>query len=665
MKLVKNDQNIFARDDRVRARSALQAIDAGCERVEWVRVGMAARAAGLEFDDWHEWSATASNYKDEADCRAVWRSMNGSGVGAGTLFAKARAAGWRDTSARTSVAPTRSTLRSIPWHRSSTLAAFDVQEVWKAGELANDEHPYVAKKRGDPVGLRVYRGPLVIAGQALDGALMVPALGFDGALRTVQFIPPVGKKVNAPGHSMDGVFTVGQLAPPGEAQTVYVGEGIGVAWACRQATGSAAVVCFGAGRMEAVAREIRMRYAAARLVLVADAGKELHCARISKDVGALWVEMPAGSSSNYDANDYAADNGLEALAALLAAPKGPPQRFPLLTAEVLASQPPLEWRIKHILPEQGIAAVYGPSGSGKTFLLLNAAMSIADGLPWFDYRVRAAPVTYVGLEGAAGLAQRVRAYRSTCGRGAGSNVRFITAPLSVLEGEDVQELGAAILAAGAGNGVVIIDTLNASAPGADENSSADMGEIISSVKRLQADVGGLVILVHHTGKDSNKGMRGHSSLFAALDAAIEVTREGDRRAWRVAKSKDGEDGVSRPFSLAVVELGEDRDGETVTSCVVEPDVQRPKEVRRAAPPRRGNMGLTFDAISAALKDARSFGQASAPPGRPCIRFDEAVAVAAECLPCESKRQRERAQDAITSLVSRKNLAFDGGWIWLP
>jgi hypothetical protein len=103
----------------------------------------------------------------------------------------------------------------------------------------------------------------------------------------------------------------------------------------------------------------------------------------------------------------------------------------------------------------------------------------------------------------------------------------------------------------------------------DENDSKSMGEVIGAAKAIQAAAGGVVLLVHHTGKDSTKGMRGHSSLLAALDAAIEVTRTDDRREWKIAKSKDGEDGEAHPFRLDVVEIGEDEDdGEPVTSCIV-------------------------------------------------------------------------------------------------
>ncbi|MCZ8165770.1 PriCT-2 domain-containing protein [Silanimonas sp.] len=83
-----------APSDLDRARDALRAIDPSCTRDDWIRVGMAARAAGLSFEDWDSWSATGSNYSARAAASA-WRSFKGSGIGPGTLYALAFAAGWR------------------------------------------------------------------------------------------------------------------------------------------------------------------------------------------------------------------------------------------------------------------------------------------------------------------------------------------------------------------------------------------------------------------------------------------------------------------------------------------------------------------------------------------------------------------------------------------
>lgn len=243
-------------------------------------------------------------------------------------------------------------------------------------------------------------------------------------------------------------------------------------------------------------------------------------------------------------------------------------RFKLLTDGDLAALPPMQWRIKGVLPECGLGVLFGPSGSGKSFIALDIAQSVAVGGDWFGHKVKPCNVIYAALEGEGGIAGRMAAYRLKHGKTA-QNIHYLIQPFNLLKSEDVLELAIEIQAIG-GAGLVILDTLNRAAPGADENGSKDMSDIISASKNLQALVGGLVLPVHHTGKDASKGLRGHSSLHAALDAAIEVKRNGDNsREWIIAKSKDGKDGASFPFRLEVVQMGIDEEGDEITSCVIE------------------------------------------------------------------------------------------------
>ena len=114
-------------------------------------------------------------------------------------------------------------------------------EAWNRCEPATAEHAYIIAKRGRPDGLRVVpvADNLAIGGQAVTGWLVVPVLSLAGELRTLQFIPPPGEhqKLNLPGASFgDGFFTVGNLA---DSPCAYIVEGIGQAWACYSATGSA------------------------------------------------------------------------------------------------------------------------------------------------------------------------------------------------------------------------------------------------------------------------------------------------------------------------------------------------------------------------------------------------------------------------------------------
>ena len=338
-------------------------------------------------------------------------------------------------------------------------------------------------------------------------------------------------------------------------------------------------------------------------------------------------------------------------------------RYKLLNSADLAALPPLQWRIRGVLPAVGLAGVYGPSASGKTFLALDMAAAIAEGCRWFDCRVEAAPVVYAALEGEAGFKLRAQAWECHRGRTLPAGLHMVLQPFKLTEPLDLCDL-AAVVPAGA---VVFLDTLNRAAPTADENSSKDMGEILEAAKRLQSLTGGLVVLVHHTGKDATKGLRGHSSLFAALDAAVEVSRDGDRREWRVAKSKDGQDGDAHPFRLQIEALGVDSYGDPVTSCVVVPDTAV-QDVRAVKLPQGGNQKVVLEVVRGLLQKAGPFNTAGAPdtcpPGRPAIELELSLERIAERLTVAPDRKAERAREAVTGLVSRGVLGCDKGWIWL-
>ena len=661
-------------NDLDRARDALQACDPSCNRDEWVRLAMAAKSAGIDLDTFDTWSAQAESYR-ERDTRAVWQSIRRTdGVGPATLFKAAAQAGWTPEGRHPRNRPARAPARPVE-PAKAPRPGMGAAEVWGRCRPATAEHVYIVAKQGIAAGLRVVPDddPLTVAGQRMAGALVVPVLA-DGVPVSLQFIGTpeqsarwraagVAGKLNLPGAPVAGVFIVGDMVAGG---TAFVCEGIGQAWACWQATDCAAVVAFGWGRVRGVAAELRQRDASARLVLVPDVGKEAEAETIAREVGALFVTMPSGSPRNFDANDYAKAEGFDALEVLLSSasePAKPAPRFKLLNSADLHALPPLTWRIRGVLPARGLASVYGPSASGKSFLVLDMAAAIAEGRDWFGYRVNPCPVVYVCLEGAAGFRLRVEAWEQHHGRTLPAGLRLVLQSFKLTEPLDVADMAGAVLSAGAG-AVTFIDTLNASAPGIDENASRDMGLVLEAAKSLQARTGGLVAAVHHSGKDATRGLRGHSSLFAALDAAVEVSRDGDRREWKVAKAKDGADGEAHPFILDVVELAPDSEGEPVTSCVVRPD-DTPKDATRSRLPKGGNQKVVLDALGEVLRKSAAFGKAGALPQRPCVETEAAVDAIAPRLLCEPLRRKERTRQALTGLVAAGVVSCRDGWLWLP
>lgn len=84
-------------EDKRRAWSALKALSYNGEsRDEWVEIGMAYAAAGGDFTSWDAWCAEQPGY-DEDHVRREWESFSPDGnVGPGTLFWRAKEAGWKD-----------------------------------------------------------------------------------------------------------------------------------------------------------------------------------------------------------------------------------------------------------------------------------------------------------------------------------------------------------------------------------------------------------------------------------------------------------------------------------------------------------------------------------------------------------------------------------------
>ena len=79
---------------------------------------------------------------------------------------------------------------------------------------------------------------------------------------------------------------------------------------------------------------------------------------------------------------------------------------------------------------------------------------------------------------------------------------------------------------------------------------------MAALRELQARVANLtIIIIHHAGKDGSRGMRGHSSLLAAVDVAIEVDKcsQGMRR-WTVRNARRNPAGDSRRFRLKQIAL---------------------------------------------------------------------------------------------------------------
>jgi hypothetical protein len=210
-----------------------------------------------------------------------------------------------------------------------------------------------------------------------------------------------------------------------------------------------------------------------------------------------------------------------------------------LSTEDLLALPPPTWLVHGVVPRGGLAVTYGPPKSAKTFLTLHEALCVATGMRFFGDEVQRGRVLYIAAEGMRALAQRVQAWCLHFDQdpaGLRGWITFLGVPVPLADAGAVAELRVHIEELGII--LVVIDTLARCMVGGDENSSRDMTLAVGAMEELRS-TGATVQAVHHTGKNIDQGMRGHSSLLGAVDTAIEVL--GDRRAFKVTVTaqKDG------------------------------------------------------------------------------------------------------------------------------
>lgn len=334
------------------------------------------------------------------------------------------------------------------------------------------------------------------------------------------------------------------------------------------------------------------------------------------------VAIPIDKPVKWDAYDATDDEALAilrgALARFVDAPAPVVDRsMRLLSIDELADQKPPEWLMDGMLPEGAFVAVIGPPATMKSFVVLDWALSVAHGRPWLDQvPVKAGRVVYVAGEGQSGVAARIGGWRFS--KGESGLVPFHVLPRSVaVATQELDELMATIATLPAPPRLIIFDTLARCFGGGDENSQKDMNAFVAGIDRLRAATGATVLVVHHTGKDGEKGARGSTALPGAVDTLITIKR--DDRSITVSnkaplgKQKEAEEFEDVALTFEPVTFPR-RDGEAGSTVVMLLDTAPREDQEGGQEPRQGGdrpqrVGGTEKAIQAMFKrhDDTPFG----------------------------------------------------------
>lgn len=324
---------------------------------------------------------------------------------------------------------------------------------------------------------------------------------------------------------------------------------------------------------------------------------------------------------------------------------------------------PVAWLVESYIEEDALTVMYGPPGKGKSFVALDLSCCIASGMPFHGHLVKPGVVIYIAGEGHNGIARRLHAWAQHNDTALPELLFVSEAPTDLSNATNAAKVAEAVKqiaeATGESPVLIVIDTM-ARNFGGDENSATDVGQFIRNVDALRRHWKATVLIVHHSGKDGERGARGSSALKGAADAEYEVSRSDEDKQVRLIprKMKDAEEPPSLAFELVGVPVRDDS-GSLVSGAAL-----RLTEYTAPAAPVLAKLGKHQKAALETLEQMHAeIAQRLNSQGREdhpvFITLD---AWKAKCE--EAKITRQRFHDVKYALTDRQQIRIDGTHVFL-
>ena len=485
------------------------------------------------------------------------------------------------------------------------------REHWIGADPNYAEHEYLTRKGIKPNGTRLR-----------DGVILVPLLGPDAKIQTLQSIAPDGRKLfvtDAP--VTGGLFVLGGMVSKAD-KPVLVCEGFATAATLHEATGQVVVCAFNSGNLTHVAERLKQTYPAKEYIVCGDddRGKSQNTGR-AKAIeaaailggSAIFPEFPDGHDGT-DFNDMAGAYDLEAVRALVVdgeLPDGGTVPDAILedarrtlgfnildwsTSKFFGAAPQIEWLCENTIP-QAIPALFAAMGGvGKSFIALDLALEIAVSVA-------------TGLGGRKILGGKVLGHGNVVVLNAEDSRDSIHRRLERIDPSDrrekanghvfvvpLPEVGGPMPLISGGNGefkktpqfdalmvqlkavpnlkLIVVDPLQAFVT-ADVTKDPAAGQFMwTSFSQLCAETGATVIVCHHMRKegsskidsaeDAREAIRGSTALIDGARATYALWGASEEHSRRVLQEAGLEVRPKRVVNGAVVKANDEHDWEVHT-----------------------------------------------------------------------------------------------------
>lgn len=241
---------------------------------------------------------------------------------------------------------------------------------------------------------------------------------------------------------------------------------------------------------------------------------------------------------------------------------------PLTLEDAFEERPALDFVIEGIFPAPSLSIVYAAPGELKSMLLMDAAVCVAGGIDWLAplpgddhtaFKTHRSPVFWYDFDnGKRRCAERFQALAKGHGLSPKDNLElyFLSMPHPQLEAkalghetvlEPLEELVEQLNIK-----LVCIDNLATVSRDADENSG-EMVAVMSGLRHLAERYNLACVVIHHERKSKEaserpgESLRGHSSINAAIDLALQIERTPGTNRVIVQSTKTRGESV-QPFA---------------------------------------------------------------------------------------------------------------------
>ena len=246
-----------------------------------------------------------------------------------------------------------------------------------------------------------------------------------------------------------------------------------------------------------------------------------------------------------------------------------------------------KYLVKNLLPENGVGLLSGQSGTYKSFVAIKLAGAIATGQPFAGHTVkRQGAVLIFASEGVGELPIRLEALSKAEHGGCVLPIFYCDASVRLLNENSVADVIATAKSVAEDTqrdhklplALIQFDTVIGAAQFAksgDENDAAVGAKLMAALGEISRATSTFVLGIDHFGKAPETGTRGTSAKEAAADVVLALLADkalsGEVTAPTlcIRKRRGGPAGVEHPFTVKSVSLGQDEDGEELTSLAID------------------------------------------------------------------------------------------------